>query len=408
MARRRGSASAVTVVGFRDTNPAEVVAKMRALAQVHQGWVNLQPGIHPDDVPSSPGGIGNLFAASMPSFQVPVTTWVPGRVRRNGAAPDSIGIQHGTGPRVVGRLTAAGVPIPQGWRWRQDHPRRGLVVEVPSGTDPAMVVAWLVDAAEVLALVPLTGDWRAEVHGPVEALADGAGVEGASGEATAPRAVAPDDSTLLGDLEQRWLALTQRWDGADAYGLALFRHLLSLYGGPRRAYHDAAHVRGVLDHLGRIALDPLDVFDDTGAVEMAAWFHDAVLDPLASDNEARSAELAQAELPRLGVSPDVVDEVDRLVRLTSTHRVEPGDRNAAALMDADLAGLGGTPEQYDRYRDAVRREYAAVSDGEFGPGRAAVLRSLLDGPIYRTHAMAGAEAGARANLMRELAGLEGG
>jgi predicted metal-dependent HD superfamily phosphohydrolase len=197
-----------------------------------------------------------------------------------------------------------------------------------------------------------------------------------------------------------------RWEPDPDTSGTLVDHLLRLYGAPRRAYHDVAHLRAVLDTLATIASAPDDHCDDTGAVELAGWFHDAVLEPLAHDNEARSADLAAARLPALGVSAPVVEEVVRLVRLTETHQVTFGDRNAAALMDADLAVLGGSPVEYERYRAAVRREYAAVGDAEFQPARAAVLRGLLEHALFHTATVGTREDQARANVERELGELE--
>ena len=56
------------------------------------------------------------------------------------------------------------------------------------------------------------------------------------------------------------------------------------------------------------------------------------------------------------------EEVVRLVLLTAGHEVEPGDRNGAVLVDADLSILGAPPERYARYAADVRAEYAHVDD----------------------------------------------
>lgn len=147
---------------FRVDDTAAVLAHMQRLAAAHRGWLNLQPGVGEEDVPPPAGGLGILF--SMPSHEVPVCTWVPGRVARGEQQPDSIGVQHATGTRVVARLSGLGVPLPEGWRWVQDHPRRGLVVRTPVGTPYAEQLAWLLEAGTALATVPLTGEWRALVY----------------------------------------------------------------------------------------------------------------------------------------------------------------------------------------------------------------------------------------------------
>ena len=47
----------------------------------------------------------------------------------------------------------------------------------------------------------------------------------------------------------------------------------------------------------------------SSAAQLAAWYHDAVYDPKAKDNEARSAELAERELGALGLPAQVVKHV---------------------------------------------------------------------------------------------------
>jgi hypothetical protein len=47
---------------------------------------------------------------------------------------------------------------------RADHPRRGLVLEVPSGTDPQLIVSWLLRAARALSTITLPDAWVAAFH----------------------------------------------------------------------------------------------------------------------------------------------------------------------------------------------------------------------------------------------------
>lgn len=154
--------------------------------------------------------------------------------------------------------------------------------------------------------------------------------------------------------------------------------------------------------------DLADLADDPRAVELAAWFHDAVYDPTApaGESERASAELAAA---MLGDDP-VAPEVSRLVLLTAGHEVVEGDRNGAVLTDADLAILGAPRARYARYASDVRAEYAHLDHEVWRIGRSAVLRGFLRRPrIYVTdRAHARFDAAARANLAQELATLGGG
>jgi predicted metal-dependent HD superfamily phosphohydrolase len=185
--------------------------------------------------------------------------------------------------------------------------------------------------------------------------------------------------------------------------------LLTRWGEPHRHYHTVEHLTAVLDHLDRAAAHAAR----PDLLRLAAWCHDAVYDPRAAGyaNERNSAALAARALAGLGVPPDAVMEVTRLVLLTAGHAAAGDDRDGGLLCDADLAVLAAKPRVYDAYARAVRREYAHVPDAAFRTGRAAVLRRLADLPaLYRLPHLSGAqrrawEERARANLRRELDGL---
>ncbi|MFF5130917.1 hypothetical protein ACFY41_28840 [Streptomyces syringium] len=176
--------------------------------------------------------------------------------------------------------------------------------------------------------------------------------------------------------------------------------LLARWSEPQRRYHTVDHLLAVLDRVDELA----EHADDADAVRFAAWFHDAVYRPDRSENEERSAHLAERALPELGIDQARTAEVARLVRLTVGHDPAPGDWNGEVLCDADLAVLAGSPENYAAYAAAVREEYGFVPDDAFREGRAAVLRQLLELPrLFRTpHGQAHWEPVARRNLTTEL------
>ena len=148
------------VVDFHEQRRSAVVSRMAAMAAAGAGWINLSPGLDVDEPPPERSGLGALLAARGPT--VPLATWAPAQ----GREPASAGIQHNQGPRAAAMLAERGVPVPDGWRIRQDHPRRGLVV-VPAlavPTDEAAldtVLDWLLRAAGALCPVRRTGEWRA-------------------------------------------------------------------------------------------------------------------------------------------------------------------------------------------------------------------------------------------------------
>ena len=176
--------------------------------------------------------------------------------------------------------------------------------------------------------------------------------------------------------------------------------LLARWAESHRKHHNVAHLNELLDAIGMLADDGLEF--DREAVELAAWFHDAVYEIGADDNEDRSAELARELL----ATSEVRDEVARLVLVTKSHKVTDGDVNGAVLSDADLSVLGSHAGRYRAYADAVRQEYAAIPDDVFKPARAQVLSSLLAGSIFHTEAgRARWEEPARRNVTDEIAEL---
>ncbi|MGW6865993.1 HD domain-containing protein [Streptomyces sp. NPDC054901] len=214
----------------------------------------------------------------------------------------------------------------------------------------------------------------------------------------------PDPTTRDADLRTRFRAtLLAAGTAPDVDPEPYADRLLTAWAEPQRRYHTTDHLADVLSHLDALTAHAAD----PAATELAAWFHDAVYRPDRSENEERSAVLAERALAELGVDPDRTAETARLVRLTVTHDPAPGDTNGEALCDADLAVLAGSPAAYAGYAAAVRAEYGFVPDEAFRTGRAAVLRQLLDLPhLFRTpYGAAHWEAPARRNLARELAAL---
>ncbi|MEU9112246.1 hypothetical protein AB0D04_10720 [Streptomyces sp. NPDC048483] len=206
------------------------------------------------------------------------------------------------------------------------------------------------------------------------------------------------------ELTHRWAATVAEARGSYAVAgpdpVPYADNLLARWAEPQRRYHTVAHLTAVLQRIDELA----EHADDLPVVQLAAWFHDAVYRPERSENEERSAALAERALPELGIGAARTAEVARLVRLTVTHDPSPDDPDGEVLCDADLAVLAGSPDDYAAYAAAVREEYAFVPDPDFTAGRAAVLRQLLGLPrLFRTPmAYDRWEHTARQNLTTEL------
>jgi predicted metal-dependent HD superfamily phosphohydrolase len=175
--------------------------------------------------------------------------------------------------------------------------------------------------------------------------------------------------------------------------------MIQAYSSAGRHYHDLRHIEDCLAKLDRVA--GLSA-RDREILRQAIWWHDVVYDPTRTDNEERSAQAAEQN-----VASELRDEVARLIRLTRTHDVVPGDRLGAILISIDLSILGADAATYDAYAGAIRREFGHVPDDAYRQGRAAVLERFARRPVIYPDAGFAAELDqpARANLARELAAL---
>lgn len=175
--------------------------------------------------------------------------------------------------------------------------------------------------------------------------------------------------------------------------------LLAHYSEPHRAYHNLAHIMDCLEQFESAK----HLAQDAVAVEMAIWYHDAVYDPRAKDNEERSAELAVRAVTEAGLRTSYRENIQALILATKKHDASLA-RDAAVLVDVDLSILGQNSARFDEYERQIRREYNWVSEVDFANGRAAVLGAFLSRPnIYTTEFFrAKYERQARENLQRSI------
>jgi predicted metal-dependent HD superfamily phosphohydrolase len=173
--------------------------------------------------------------------------------------------------------------------------------------------------------------------------------------------------------------------------------LLARYHEQHRSYHGLQHILSCL----RLAAEVRGQLEDPAAVELAVWYHDAIYQPRASDNEERSAALAASELGPL--CPLLVPSITSLI-LATKHQAGPASPDGQFLVDIDLAVLGSSAAEFDTYEADVRREYRWVPRALFDRKRREILQGFVDRPaIYSTRYFRDRlEASARANLARSI------
>jgi predicted metal-dependent HD superfamily phosphohydrolase len=192
------------------------------------------------------------------------------------------------------------------------------------------------------------------------------------------------------------------WQRLGASSIPGPSDLLACWAEPQRCYHTTAHLVHCLATYDR---NPLH----DARVELALWFHDAVYDPHATDNEERSAELARSVAVTAGLTPETIDVVVGCI-LATRHRVPPTDAAQALTLDVDLAILGDTRRRFELYDAAIRAEYAWVPEETYRRERGRILADfaqrddLFTTPWFRRRYMVQA----RANLLCAVRRLETG
>ena len=214
-------------------------------------------------------------------------------------------------------------------------------------------------------------------------------------------------SIITEPLDAAFALAVDREQGRAGFGALLARADLSAaanaelrdrYDEPHRGYHDAAHV-------GLMWLRHLMHGGDPGDRDMALaiLFHDAIYDPLAHDNEERSAALA-ATLLRGDTG-----WVQEAIRATADHLAYASpDCRVLRLLDLDLTPLAETPAVFERNTALLRREYAAVTEPAWRAGRLRVLERFAQTKrLFRTRLSTIYEAPARENLAAAIKELGG-
>jgi len=182
-----------------------------------------------------------------------------------------------------------------------------------------------------------------------------------------------------------------------------YEELIRHYCEPHRAYHNLQHLKECLQvrrFVNATCQAPAEI-------DLALWFHDAIYDPLRSDNELRSAQWLDDVARDSGLGDETRHRLYNLIRVTR-HDGAPASADEAVLVDTDLAILGASFERFEEYDQQIRREYQFVPLPVYRQKRRQVLEGFLArGRLYTTAAYFDAfEQQARANLARAIERLD--
>src|SRR5262249_25875709 len=158
------------------------------------------------------------------------------------------------------------------------------------------------------------------------------------------------------NLADRW---SQTWNdlALENPDPQLLQALLKRYSEPHRAYHTPRHLEecfAEFDGVRTLCVYP-------GDVQLALWFHDAIYDTKASDNEAKSASWAETVLAIANAPLDQRHRIRDFISATK-HDVLASTPDGCLVVDIDLSILGSESERFDEYERQVRFEYSWVTE----------------------------------------------
>jgi len=161
---------------------------------------------------------------------------------------------------------------------------------------------------------------------------------------------------------------------------AWYERLTTAYAEPHRHYHNQRHIAECLVEFD----EAQHLSGNAVAIELALWFHDAVYDPRAVDNEEQSVVLLKRCAAETSLAHSLVKTACELVVATKHHSSDTNP-DASLLIDIDLSIFGKGKERFCEYEEQIRQEYSWVPEPLFSSKRAEILdRFLARKAIYAT------------------------
>ena len=204
------------------------------------------------------------------------------------------------------------------------------------------------------------------------------------------------------NLRHRWESLCGQYTSDTAICQRLWTEIRRKYSGIFRHYHNLEHIEKLLEQAGEYR----DQLSDPDVVEFAIWYHDAVFNVFRSDNEERSAQLAEKRLRELGLPEDKIEKCRMLILATKEHEVigiYPDD-DIKWMIDFDLRKLGSSWEEYSGNGRKIRKEFFVYPGFIYWKRRREYMKRYLDKErIYKTNTYYRLyESKARENISRDL------
>lgn len=200
-------------------------------------------------------------------------------------------------------------------------------------------------------------------------------------------------------LKETFFSLLKRYTPNNELIGELWNEIVNQYTGKKRHYHSLSHLETLLTQLTEVAAQ----LQEWDVVLFSLYYHDVIYSATKSDNEERSAEMAENAMLQAEVPLTMIESCKAQILATKSHGISlNADTNY--FTDADLSILGADWESYSAYFHNVRKEYSIYPNLIYNSGRKKVLRHFLAMPrIYKTaYFFQKFESKARENLKGEV------
>lgn len=160
----------------------------------------------------------------------------------------------------------------------------------------------------------------------------------------------------------------------------IYQQLITAYNETQRIYHSQQHIEDCLKLFDHIKTE----LNNPDAVELAIWYHDAVYQLNANDNEQLSANLFMQHSE--GVFEAALrHQVYEHILATLHDGSAMLDHDSKYMVDIDLSSFSMPWEKFIQDSQNVRKEMQHIPDEEFYPKQCAFQQSLLrHGRFYQS------------------------
>jgi predicted metal-dependent HD superfamily phosphohydrolase len=142
-------------------------------------------------------------------------------------------------------------------------------------------------------------------------------------------------------LKEIFLKLVSNYTANETLSIALWNEIEQNYTGKKRHYHTLRHLENLWVQLNEVKGE----IQHWDVMLFTLFYHDIIYNPIKSDNETRSAELAEKRMLQISVSEELIALCKSQILATQSH-IKSSNTDTNYFLDADLSVLGQDWESY--------------------------------------------------------------